>query len=225
MGMCLLLVEDETKTLAYLRQGLCESDFAVDTTCRGDEGLRLALTHPYDLIILDVMLPGIDGWTVLAQMRRLDVQTPALFLTARDAVQDRVKGLELGADDYLVKPFAFVELLARVRTLLRRNPCRSLKTFHCADLVIDLLRHKVTRGGKTLDLTPKEFLLLLLLARRAGEVLTRTVIAEQVWDINFDTGTNTVDVAVRRLRRKVDDPFPKKLIHTTHGVGYVLEDR
>lgn len=223
--MHILVVEDEKKTAAYLCQGLSEKGFLVDTAERGEEGLALARTQHYDLFILDVMLPERDGWSILSEIRSGGNQTPVLFLTARDAVQDRVKGLELGADDYLVKPFAFVELLARVRTLLRRNPSRSLETLHCADLVIDLLRHKVIRGGKTLDLTPKEFLLLSLLARRAGEVLSRTVIAEQVWDINFDTGTNTVDVAVRRLRHKVDDPFPKKLIHTAHGVGYVLEDR
>lgn len=222
--MHILIVEDEKKTAAYLHQGLSEKGFLVDTAERGEEGLSLARTQDYDLFILDVMLPERDGWSILSEIRSGGNQTPVLFLTARDAVQDRVKGLELGADDYLVKPFAFVELLARVRTLLRRNPSRSLEMLHCADLVIDLLRHKVIRGGKTLDLTPKEFLLLSLLARRAGEVLSRTVIAEQVWDINFDTGTNTVDVAVRRLRRKVDDPFPKKLIHTAHGVGYVLED-
>lgn len=223
--MHILVVEDEKKTAAYLHQGLSEKGFLVDTAEQGEEGLFLARTQHYDLFILDVMLPERDGWSILSEIRSGGNQTPVLFLTARDAVQDRVKGLELGADDYLVKPFAFIELLARVRTLLRRNPSRSLETLQCADLVIDLLRHKVIRGGKPLDLTPKEFLLLSLLARRAGEVLSRTVIAEQVWDINFDTGTNTVDVAVRRLRRKVDDPFPKKLIHTAHGVGYVLEDR
>ena len=223
--MHILVIEDEAKTAAYLQRGLSENGFVVDTASRGDEGLHLAQTQSYDLFVLDVMLPERDGWSILGEIRRSGKQTPVLFLTARDAVQDRVKGLELGADDYLVKPFAFVELLARVRTLLRRNPSRSPERLHCADLEIDLLRHKVTRGGKTLDLTPKEFLLLSLLARRAGEILSRTVIAEQVWDISFDTGTNTVDVAVRRLRRKVDDPFPRKLIHTAHGIGYVLEDR
>lgn len=223
--MHLLIVEDEKKTAAYLHQGLSENGFVVDTAGQGSEGLHLAQARHYDLLILDVMLPERDGWSILSEIRRSGKQTPVLFLTARDAVQDRVKGLELGADDYLVKPFAFAELLARVRSLLRRRPSHPLETLHCADLEIDLLRHKVTRGDKALDLTPKEFLLLSLLARRAGEVLSRTVIAEQVWDINFDTGTNTVDVAIRRLRRKMDDPFPKKLIHTAHGVGYVLEDR
>ena len=224
-GMHILVIEDEAKTAAYLQRGLSENGFVVDTASRGDEGLHLAQTQSYDLFVLDVMLPERNGWSILGEIRRSGKQTPVLFLTARDTVQDRVKGLEMGADDYLVKPFAFVELLARVRTLLRRNPSRSPERLHCADLEVDLLQHKVTRGGRILDLTPKEFLLLSLLARRAGEILSRIVIAEQVWDINFDTGTNTVDVAVRRLRRKVDDPFPRKLIHTAHGIGYVLEDR
>lgn len=223
--MHILVIEDESKTAAYLQRGLSENGFVVDTASRGDEGLHLAQTQSYDLFVLDVMLPERNGWSILGEIRRSGKQTPVLFLTARDTVQDRVKGLEMGADDYLVKPFAFVELLARVRTLLRRNPSRSPERLHCADLEVDLLQHKVTRGGRILELTPKEFLLLSLLARRAGEILSRTVIAEQVWDINFDTGTNTVDVAVRRLRRKVDDPFPRKLIHTAHGIGYVLEDR
>ena len=223
--MHILVIEDEAKTAAYLQRGLSENGFVVDTASRGDEGLHLAQTQSYDLFVLDVMLPERDGWSILGEIRRSGKQTPVLFLTARDSVQDRVKGLELGADDYLVKPFAFVELLARVRSLLRRSPARQAEALQVADLEIDLLRHKVTRGGRILDLTPKEFLLLSLLARRAGEILSRTVIAEQVWEINFDTGTNTVDVAVRRLRRKVDDPFPRKLIHTAHGIGYVLEGR
>ncbi len=223
--MRLLLIEDEAKTVAYLRQGLREGGFAVDIAFRGDEGLRLTLAQSYDLIILDVMLPGIDGWTILTEMRRTGAQTPILFLTARDAVIDRVRGLELGADDYLVKPFAFAELLARVRSLLRRTPIRSQETVQVGDLAIDLIRQKVQRADREIDLTHKEFLLLSLLARRSGEVQTRAVIAQQVWDMSFDSGTNNVDVAVRRLRRKVDDPFPLKLIHTVHGVGYVLRDQ
>jgi two-component system copper resistance phosphate regulon response regulator CusR len=179
----------------------------------------------YDLIILDVMLPKRDGWSIISQIRKEGKQTPILFLTARDTVQDRVKGLELGADDYLVKPFAFSELLARVRAILRRGPARQAETLRIADLDLDLLRHKATRAGKLLDLTPKEFLLLSLLARRKGEVLSRTLISEQVWDMNFDSDTNVVDVAIRRLRRKMDEPFSKKLIHTIRGVGYVLEER
>ena len=188
-------------------------------------GLLLALDINYDLIILDVMLPGRDGWTILSTLRQAGKQMPVLFLTARDAVQDRVKGLELGADDYLIKPFAFSELLARVRLLLRRAPARPSESLQIADLEIEFARQKATRGGRRLDLTPKEFALLSLLMRRAGEVLSRTFIAEQVWDINFDSDTNVIDVAIRRLRSKVDDPFEKKLINTVRGVGYVFESR
>ena len=202
--MRILVVEDERKAAAYLAKGLSENGFEVEVAAAGDDGLRRAQSADFDLIILDVMLPRLDGWGVLSALRQAGKQTPVLFLTARDAVDDRVKGLDLGADDYLVKPFAFSELLARVRTLLRRNPARQPDLVH---------------------LTPKEFGLLSLFARRAGEVLSRSLIAEQVWDVNFDSGTNVVDVHVRRLRGKVDDPFPKKLIHTVRGAGYVLEDR
>src|SRR5579884_45036 len=222
--MHVLIIEDDKKTAAYLSKGLSESGFIVDATDKSDEGLHLARTGDYDLVILDVMLPGRDGWSVIAEIRRSGKQTPVLFLTARDSVQDRVKGLELGADDYLVKPFAFSELLARIHSILRRSPVRQPEILRIADLEIDLLRHRAMRGGKPLDLTPKEFALLSLLARRKGEVLSRTLIAEQVWDMNFDSDTNVVDVAVRRLRRKVDDPFEKKLVHTVRGVGYGLED-
>lgn len=223
--MKLLLVEDEAKTAGYLRKGLTENGFIVDVARRGGEGLDLAWTNDYDVIILDVMLPEKDGWSVLEELRQAGKQTPVLFLTARDSVQDRVKGLDLGADDYLVKPFAFSELLARVRSLLRRGPTRQAETVRVADLELDLVRHKATRSGTRLNLTPKEFSLLSLLARRTGDVLSRTLIAEQVWDMNFDSNTNVVDVHVRRLRSKVDDPFPQKLIHTVRGVGYVLEVR
>lgn len=223
--MKILLVEDEPKTVAFLRKGLTEHGFVVDAAERGDDGLHLALNHHYEVVVLDVMLPGLDGWAVLAEMRRAGRTTLVLFLTARDAVDDRVRGLELGADDYLVKPFAFAEFLARVRSLLRRGPARQPESLQVADLEIDLVRLKATRAGRHLDLTPKEFLLLSLLARRAGEVLSRTLIAEQVWDVNFESDTNVVDVNVRRLRAKADDPFDKKLIHTVRGVGYVLEDR
>jgi len=223
--MRILIVEDERKTATYLHKGFSESGFVVDLASRGDDGLHRALTQVYDVIVLDVTLPERDGWSVLAALRQAGRQTPVLFLTSHDAVQDRVRGLELGADDYLVKPFAFSELLARVRSILRRGPGRQPETLQVADLELDLIRHRAARGGERLDLTPKEFALLSLLARRKGEVLSRTLISEQVWDINFDSDTNVVDVAVRRLRRKMDDPFPKKIIHTVRGLGYVLEER
>lgn len=223
--MRILVVEDEKKTAAYLQKGLAENGFVVDVCTHGIDGLHAALGSDYDLIILDVMLPGRDGWSIIKDLRQHDKQTPVLFLTARDAVPDRVKGLELGADDYLVKPFAFSELLARLRTVLRRGAGRQPEVLRVGDLDIDVPRHRASRGGQRLDLTPKEFLLLALLARRKGEVLSRTLIAEQVWDMNFDSDTNVVDVHVRRLRAKVDDPFEKKLIHTVRGMGYVLEER
>lgn len=223
--MHILIIEDERKTAAFLNKGLSESGFVVDTEENGGQGLLLALSKNYDLLILDVMLPGRDGWSILSTLRQSGNQIPVLFLTARDTVQDRVKGLELGADDYLIKPFAFSELLARVRLLLRRAPIRQSETLQIADLEIDFARQKATRSGNRLDLTAKEFALLSLLVRRTGEVLSRTLIAEQVWDINFDSDTNVIDVAIRRLRSKVDDPFEKKLIHTVRGVGYVLEAR
>ena len=222
--MKLLVVEDERKTAAYLEKGLQESGFVVDVAGDGDDGLHLARTGEYDLLILDIMLPQRDGWDVLQELRREGKQTPALFLTARDSVEDRVKGLELGADDYLVKPFAFSELLARVRSVLRRGPNRQQTIINVADLEIDLTKHRATRSGQKLHLTPKEFGLLSLLAQRRGEVLSRTYIAEQVWDMNFSSDTNVLDVHVRRLRAKVDDPFPTKLIRTVRGVGYVLDD-
>jgi two-component system copper resistance phosphate regulon response regulator CusR len=222
--MHILIIEDEKKTSSFLRKGLTESGYVVDTEENGNEGLLLALDINYDLIILDVMLPSRDGWSILSTLRQSGKQIPVLFLTARDAVQDRVKGLELGADDYLIKPFAFSELLARVRLLLRRAPARPSETLQIADLEIEFARQKATRGGRRLDLTPKEFALLSLLMRRAGEVLSRTFIAEQVWDINFHSDTNVIDVAIRRLRSKVDDPFEKKLINTVRGVGYVFEN-
>jgi two-component system copper resistance phosphate regulon response regulator CusR len=220
-----LIIEDEIKTAQYLKKGLSEHGFVVDVSHRGEDGLHLALTGDYSFIILDVMLPDQDGWSIIAELRKMGMQTPVLFLTARDALQDRVKGLELGGDDYLVKPFAFSELLARIRTVLRRGPDRQPENIRIADLEIDFHRHKATRGKKRLDLSPKEFLIIWLLARHAGEVLTRTYISEKVWDINFDSDTNIVDVAILRLRKKVDDPFSVKLIHTIRGVGYVLEDR
>lgn len=223
--MRLLIIEDELKTANFLAKGLKENGFVVDVVNNGNDGLNLLQNVTYDLAILDIMLPQLDGWSVLSQLRASDIQTRVLILTARDSVDDRVNGLELGADDYLAKPFAFSELLARIRTLLRRSSETKIAQIKCADLEIDAIKHRVTRDGKRIDLSPKEFQLLLLLARRPGEVLSRTVIAEQVWDMNFDSNTNVVDVAIRRLRTKVDDPFTEKLIHTIRGVGYAFEQR
>ena len=222
--MRLLIVEDEPKTGDYLQKGLSENGFVVDVARNGIDGQHLALNGDYDLVVLDVGLPGLDGWGVLEAIRSKK-QIPVMYLTARDRVDDRVKGLELGADDYLIKPFAFSELLARIRGLLRRGKSRDPDQIRVGDLEVDLLRHKVLRGGARVDLTAKEFALLALLARREGEVLSRTLIAEQVWDMNFDSDTNVVDVAVRRLRAKIDDPYAVKLVHTIRGIGYVLEDR
>ena len=222
--MRILVVEDEPKAGEYLRKGLTESGFVVDLARTGHDGLQLAGADAYDLIVLDVMLPGMDGWQVVQALRKTQ-QTPVLFLTARDDVQDRIKGLELGADDYLVKPFAFAELVARIRPLLRRGPIRQSQRLDIADMAIDVLKRRVTRGGERIDLTPKEFALLHLLAKRQGEVLSRSLIASQVWDMNFDSDTNVVDVAVRRLRAKVDEAYPGKLIHTLRGMGYGLEIR
>ena len=223
--MKILIVEDEPKTGEYLRQGLNEAGFVADLAANGSDGLHLALHGEYDLVILDVMLPELDGWQVLASLRRRGLDMPVLFLTARDQVEDRVKGLELGADDYLVKPFSFAELLARVRTILRRGRGGGVdsNTLRMAGLELDLLRRRVTRGGRRIDLTAKEFGLLELLMRRQGEVLPRSLIASQVWDMNFDSDTNVIEVAMRRLRIKIDDGQAVKLIQTVRGMGYVLE--
>ena len=222
-GMRILLIEDEKKTAAFLAKGLREAGFTVDVAIDGETGLKQARTTKFDLLIVDVMLPHKDGWDVVAELRRDEVRTPILFLTARDSVRDRVKGLELGADDYLVKPFAFPELLARLRSILRRAPQQQAEHLHIEDLEIDLERHKATRSGVQLNLTPKEFLLLAHLVRSSGSVVSREEIAEHVWDVGFTTETNVVDVVVRRLRAKVDDPFTTKLIQTIRGVGYVLK--
>lgn len=222
--MKLLIIEDEPKTGEYLRQGLQEAGFAVELARNGTDGLHLASEGDHDLLILDVMLPGLDGWQVLQQLREQGRQMPVLFLSARDQVEDRVRGLELGADDYLVKPFSFAELLARVRTILRRGRSGlEATTLKVADLELDLVRRRVSRAGRRIDLTAKEFGLLELLMRRQGEVLPRSLIASQVWDMNFDSDTNVIEVAMRRLRAKVDEGFAPRLIQTVRGMGYVLE--
>ena len=222
--MKILIVEDEPKTGEYLRQGLREAGFLVELAQTGIDGLHLAEQGDFELVILDVMLPGLNGWQVLEALRKRGLNMPAMFLTAKDQVEDRVKGLELGADDYLVKPFSFAELLARVRTILRRGKSGTENTtLRVADLELDLLRRRVSRAGKRIDLTTKEFGLLELLMRRQGEVLPRSLIASQVWDMNFDSDTNVIEVAMRRLRVKIDEGQEVKLIQTVRGMGYVLE--
>ena len=221
--MKILIVEDEKRAAEYLRQGLTENGFSVETALNGTDGLHLAMSGDHDLVILDVMLPGIDGFAVLSALRTAK-QIPVLMLTARGQTGDKVKGFDLGADDYLVKPFQFPELLARVRALLKRGHNTTPENIlRVADLEIDQIKHRATRTGHSIELSAKEFALLTLLARRAGEVLSRTEIASLVWDINFDSDTNVVEVAIRRLRVKVDEPFETKLIHTVRGVGYVLD--
>jgi two-component system copper resistance phosphate regulon response regulator CusR len=221
----ILVIEDEPKAAQYLCQGLTESGYTVEAALDGTDGLHAALTGDHDLVILDVMLPGIDGFALLSALRT-SKQTPVLMLTARGKTDDKLRGFDLGADDYLVKPFEFPELLARVRALLKRGqPPATDPVLHVADLELDPVRHRATREGHRIDLTAKEFALLTLLTQRTGQVLSRTQIASLVWDIHFDSDSNVVEVAMRRLRAKVDDPFPRKLIHTVRGVGYVLEHR
>jgi two-component system copper resistance phosphate regulon response regulator CusR len=221
--MRLLIIEDEKRTASYLKKGLSEEGFGVELASDGEEGLELALEGGHDAVILDVNLPGRDGWSVLSELRKSGNKVPLIFLTARDTVPEKVKGLKLGADDYLVKPFAFSELLARLQSLLRRGPQRASETLRVADLDLDLPRRRAQRAGQALKLSPKEFSLLWLLASREGELLSRTAIEEEVWDMNFEGDSNVVDVAIRRLRSKVDGPFPSKLIHTIRGVGYTLK--
>ncbi len=226
--MRLLVVEDEAKLAQYLHRGLTENGHVVDVARDGIEGRRLATGGEYDLVLLDLMLPGVDGFGVLAAIRAEKRNLPVLMLTARDKVEDRVRGLEQGADDYLVKPFAFSELLARVGALLRRSdsaPVQPATVLQLGDLEVDLIARRAQRSGQRMDLTAKEFSLLALLLRRRGQILSRTTLAEQVWDMNFDSDTNVVEVAVRRLRVKLDEPFAAKLLHTVRGMGYVLEER
>jgi two-component system copper resistance phosphate regulon response regulator CusR len=222
--MKLLIVEDEPKTSEYLQKGLLEQGCTVDVAYNGIDGQHLALVHDYDVIVLDAMLPGMDGFEVLRSLR-LVKQTPVIMLTARDGIEDRVRGLQDGADDYLVKPFSFLELLARLHALQRRGRSQEPSVLKIADLQIDLIARKATRGGTRIDLTAKEFALLAVLARRQGEILSKTAIAELVWDMNFDSNTNVVEVAIKRLRAKVDIPFNTKLLHTIRGMGYVMELR
>lgn len=225
----ILLVEDQSTAARYISQGLAEEGMSVDVAATGADGLHLLLTENYDLAILDIMLPGLDGWQVLDMSRRAGRTTPVLFLTARDDVDDKVRGLEAGADDYIVKPYAYSELLARIKVILRRHTTppaeETTGMLQVGDLSLDLIRHRVMRGQDRIELTPKEFALLSLLMRRAGEVLSRTVLAAQVWDMNFDSDTNVVEVAIRRLRTKIDDPYETKLLHTVRGAGYVLDTR
>ncbi|HUP03180.1 MAG TPA: heavy metal response regulator transcription factor [Bryobacteraceae bacterium] len=222
--MKLLVVEDDLKTASFLKRGFAEAGFVVDTAADGPAALRALQSAAFDLIVLDLMLPGMDGLHILTWLRESGVASSVLILTARDSVEDRVTGLELGADDYLVKPFAFAELLARARSILRRPQTREPAILRVGDLELDLAAHRAARAGRRLELTAREFLLLALLVRKQGEVLTRTMIAQSVWDMNFSGDTNVVDVSVRRLRGKMDDPFPRKLLRTIRGVGYVLEN-
>lgn len=222
--MRILIVEDEPKLADYVKRALVEIGFVADIARDGIEGKNMALGGSYDLMLLDVMLPGIDGFGVLQAVREKK-DFPIILLTARDTVEDRVKGFHMGADDYVIKPFALPELLARVQALLRRGHVQDVAVLQLSDLQLDLVKHRATRSGKRLDLSAQDFKLLALFLRRQGHVLSRAVVAEQIWDINFDCDSNVVDVAVRRLRKKVDEPFPEKLLHTVRGVGYVMETR
>lgn len=227
--MKILIIEDEIKAGQYLKKGLTESGYTVDLANDGVEGLYHATSHNYDLIILDIMLPKLDGWQILQTLRSSEMSTPVIMLTAKEQVEDRVKGFELGANDYLVKPYAFPELLARIQNVFRNHSPKSKNisqsnTIVIADLQLDIIKRTATRNNQSITLTAKEYLLLELLMRKQGEVLSRTTIASLVWDMNFDSDTNVIDVAVKRLRSKIDRPFEKELIHTIRGMGYKLED-
>lgn len=223
--MKILIIEDEVKTGEYLLKGLTEAGFVCEHAFDGVDGLYKATSEHFDLIVLDVMLPNLNGWQVLKTLRSSNISIPVIMLTAKDQVEDRVRGLELGADDYLVKPFAFVELLARIRNALRKlAPAKSTTTLTVANLTLDLMKRKVTRDGNVISLTAKEFALLELFMQRPGEVMSRSQIASSVWDMNFDSDTNVIDVAVKRLRAKVDSGYSTKLIHTVRGMGYLLDD-
>ena len=221
--MRILIVEDEKKVAAFIKKGLEEETYAVDIASDGEDGLHLGEQNPYDLIILDLMLPKINGLDILSRLRAKKIETPILLLTAKDSVEDKVEGLNHGADDYLTKPFAFSELLARIRVLLRRGKNETKTTLEIADLTLDLVSHKVNRGNEEIELTGKEYSLLEYFMRNQEKVLTRTMIAEHVWDYNFDTFTNVIDVYVNHLRKKIDKNFPAKLLHTLRGVGYVMK--
>ncbi|MGY3804156.1 heavy metal response regulator transcription factor [Pigmentibacter ruber] len=222
--MKILIIEDAEKTASFLKKGLTEKGYVVDVESNGQEGLILAQVNNYDLIILDVMLPQLDGWSILKELRASDNKTHIIMLTARDDIEDKVKGLNLGADDYLVKPFAFSELVARIQTVLRRKPTIQKDILSFADLEIDFNKKKVSREGKKIELTPKEFMLLSLLIRNHNVALSRSEISEKIWNINFDTDTNVVDVHIRRLRAKIDDGFNKKFIKTVRGIGYMFDE-
>ena len=222
--MKILLVEDDNSISRFITKGLKEMLYTVDAAIDGEEGLHLALSQSYDMIILDIMLPKIDGWEVLESIRKEQLNTPVIILTAKDAKEDIVKGLELGADDYLVKPFSFVELLARIKAILRRGrPDTDLSIMTVEDLTLDLISRTVRRNEKDIELSAKEFMLLEYLMRNEGQILTRTMILESVWGYNFDTESNTIDVHINHLRKKIDRDFQPKLIRTIKGVGYVLK--
>ena len=224
--MRILLVEDDKGIVRFIRKGLLENSFSVDVAANGEEGLDAVLHMKYDLVVLDILLPKLDGREVLKRIRSMDIQTPVVFLTAKDSEGDIVHGLNLGADDYLTKPFSFNELLARIQAILRRERVVNLSSrFQVSNLILEPDGHRVFREKAKIELTPKEYSLLEFFMRHPGEIITRTMISEKVWDVHFDTSTNIIDVHVSHLRNKIDKDFEPKLLHTVKGVGYVLEDR